>query len=214
LRTQASAQGLCFARVLRAFAHGLYWADVSATSEASAPTTRVLLTEEDLYAALPYDVRVQDKSPARLLTIMAAHAQYTKPVQRMEPAPPLEVAPAPSLPIEPVATIEVSTDELQEVLTPLVRDNRSLSGLAGPMQQALLRLIIDVLMKRLYQGQDRVSALYFKVRCAVIALLARWHRQHQSSQRVVNVAPGWSEERQDVVWRLTVGIPALARQAA
>ncbi len=48
LRTQASAQGLCFARVLRAFAHGLYWADVSATSEASAPTTRVLLTEEDL----------------------------------------------------------------------------------------------------------------------------------------------------------------------
>jgi hypothetical protein len=56
----------CYAQVLRTCGDGLYWADVAATPD-FVNTFRVILTEEDLYFALPYDVRVQGKSPAHIL---------------------------------------------------------------------------------------------------------------------------------------------------
>ena len=45
-------------------------------------TFRVILTEEDLYFALPYDVRVQGKSPSHILKMMTAHAREVRPVQQ------------------------------------------------------------------------------------------------------------------------------------
>ena len=62
LRKQASALGLCYARVLRSFADGLYWAEVASTPDL-VDAQRVLLTEEQLYHALPWDIRLQDRSP-------------------------------------------------------------------------------------------------------------------------------------------------------
>src|SRR5437667_3900788 len=57
---------LCYARVLRTCGDGLYWADVAATPD-FVNMLRVILTEEDLSFALPYDVRVQGKSSAQIL---------------------------------------------------------------------------------------------------------------------------------------------------
>src|SRR5215471_10769078 len=82
---------LCYARVLRTCGDGLYWADVAVTPDLGN-ALRVILTEEDLYFALPYDVRVQGKSSAHILKMMAAHAREVRPVQRVASEPPPEPA--------------------------------------------------------------------------------------------------------------------------
>src|SRR5260370_39166293 len=110
---------LCYARVLRTCGDGIYWADVAATSN-FVNAHRVILTEEDLYFALPYDVRVQGKSPAQILKMMAAHAREVRPAQRVEPAITLELAPV--LPLEPLSVVEVSSDELQEAIGSVTMD--------------------------------------------------------------------------------------------
>src|SRR5712692_1118652 len=85
----------CYARVIRACGDSrLYWADVAATPDFTN-TQRVILMEEDLYSALPYDVRVQGKSHTHILTMMAAHAREVRPVQRVAPASISDLAPAP-----------------------------------------------------------------------------------------------------------------------
>src|SRR6266568_8571405 len=125
LRKQASALGLCYARVLRSFADGLYWAEVAATPDL-VDAQRVLLTEEQLYHSLPWDIRLQDRQPETIRDLMFAHAQTVRPFQQrttLEQADTTSRAaaaltPAPVLPLEPFAdvTVEVTTSELQEAL--------------------------------------------------------------------------------------------------
>ena len=79
-----SQRMLCYARVLRTCGDGLYWVDVAATPD-FVNTHRVILTEEDLYFAVPFDVRVQGKGPAQILKMMAAHAREVRPEQRVAP---------------------------------------------------------------------------------------------------------------------------------
>ena len=81
------------------------------------------------------------------------------------------------------------------------------------LQQALLSAIIDTLMEQLYQAQEHTLALTLKARCALIAQIQRWHRQ-TCQERVVNAVARFSPERQQVVWRLTVGLPVSASLAA
>jgi len=237
LRKQASALGLCYARVLRSFADSLYWAEVATTPDL-VDARRVLLTEEQLYHALPWDVRLQDRQPSAIRDLMFAHAQTVQPIQRQTtpqihtaPVAIASLTPAPIVPLEPLAdaTVEVTTGELHEVLDPHSPDETSeslferITGKAKPlpfrqhvgsysMQQSLLRAMIDALMARLYQAQDHLAALSLKARCAILAQVQRWHRV--TRQRVVNAIPAWSEERQLVVWHLTVGVPVAARAAA
>ena len=112
---------LCYARVLKGCGDGLYWADIAATPDFTN-THRVILTEEDLSFALPYDVRVQGKSSAQILKMMAAHAHEVRPVQRVAPVVTPERTPAPVLPLEPLAVVEVSNDELQEAIGLVIMD--------------------------------------------------------------------------------------------
>src|SRR6266568_7654245 len=113
LRKQASILGLCYAHVLHSFADGLYWAEVASTPDL-VDAQRVLLTEEQLYHALPWDIRLQDRSPETLRDLMFAHAQIVRPVQRQttpqkDTAPVATVAltPAPIVPLEPLADTTV-----------------------------------------------------------------------------------------------------------
>lgn len=238
LRRSSSALGLCFARVLRSFADGLYWADVAATPDL-VDAQRVLFTEEHLYAALPWDIRLMDRCPGDIRKLLFAHAQDVQPapqqVTHLQDTDQLHaLTPAPIVPLEPLehAAVVVTTGELQEALggprsadgfqdthTGLFErignntkptDIKRIGSFA--MQQALLRAMIDTLMTLLYQAQDRVTALSLKTRCIVLAVLQRWHRLNR--QRVVNAVPIWSDERQSVVWQLTVGIPVHIRAAA
>lgn len=210
---------LCYAQVLRTCGDGLYWADVAATPD-FANTQRVILTEEHLYSALPYDVRVQGKSPAHILTMMASHACEVQPLPRVESASTPELVPAPVLPLEPLTVVEVSTDELQEAIGRVQMDtlkDTNQSKVARPigafrMQQAFLRIILDALMTRLYWGQGQAHGTAIKAQCATISSLQRWHRH--SRQRCVNALPVWDEEQRAVVWHLTAGEPAAEALAA
>lgn len=234
LRKEASALGLCFAHVLRPFADGLYWALVAATPDL-VDAQRVVLTEEQLNHALPWDVRVVDREPDAIRLLMFAHAQAVRPVQRLETSVQTATAsrasavltPATVLPLEPVqgAVVEVTTSHLQEVLDPYspneadkcISKNKKRSPLrlsigSFRMQQALLRVMIDALMAQLYQAQDHLAALSLKAHCILLAQLQCWHRT--SRQPIVNAVAVWNGERQRVVWQLTVGVPLAAYAAA
>ncbi len=237
LRKQASALGLCYARVLRSFADGLYWAEVASTPDL-VDAQCVLLTEEQLYHALPWDIRLQDRRPETIRDLMFAHAQTVQPIQR-QTNPQKQTAPvaiavltrAPIVPLEPLAdaTVEVTTSELQAALDPhspheaseslfelTTRKVKRLPFLqrvgSFTMQQAFLRVMIDALMAQLYQTQGHLAALSLKARCTLLAQIQRWHRLNR--QRVVNTIPAWSEERRRVVWHLTIGVPVAALAAA
>jgi hypothetical protein len=231
LRQSASVLGLCFARVLRACADGLYWADVAATPDL-LDAQRVLLTEEQLYHALPWDIRLVEKCPGDIRDLLFAHAQEVQPAQRqaIDQVPVLTLVPI--VPLEPLeeAAVVVTVGELQEALDPHASERdrsddpddslferitrkprRSPSNCprvgSFAMQQAFLRTMIDAFMTRLYQVQDQATALLLKARCGVLALLQRWHRL--TRQRIVNAVPVWSEEQHSVVWQLTVGVPLM-----
>jgi hypothetical protein len=212
----------CYARVLRTCGDGLYWADVAANPD-FVNTFRVILTEEDLYFALPYDVRVQDKSPAQILNRMAAHAREVRPAQRVAPIVTPERTPAPLLPLKPLAVVEVSNDQLQEAIglvtmdthkdTNQLRVSRPISPVC--LQQAFLRVIIDALMTQLYWSQwaqEPARTSTIRTQCASVSYLQRWQRQ--SRQRIVNALPVWNDKQHAVVWQLTVGDPLTARAAA
>ncbi len=210
---------LCYAQVLRTCGDGLYWADVAATPD-FANTQRVILTEEHLYYALPYDVRVQGKSPLRILTMMVSHAREVRPLPRVESASTPERVPSPVLPLEPLAVVEVSSAELQEAIGPVQMDtlkDTNQSKVCRPigafrMQQAFLQIIIDTLMTQLYWAHGPVHSDAIRTQCATISSLQRWHRH--SRQRCVNALPVWDDKQQAVVWQLTVGDPVAAALAA
>jgi hypothetical protein len=213
---------LCYARVLKGCGDGLYWADIAATPDCTN-THRVILTEEDLSLALPYDVRVQGKSPSQILKMMAAHVRAVRPVQRVAPVVTPERTPAPVLPLEPLAVVEVSNEVLQVAIGLVTMDTHKdtnqprVSRPVGScwIQQAFLRVIIDALMTQLYwsrwvQESARVSTI--RTQCAIVSSLQRWQRH--SRQRCVNAVPVWSEEQHEVLWQLTVGNPLAALAAA
>jgi hypothetical protein len=212
----------CYARVLRTCGDGLYWADVAATPD-FVNTFRVILTEEYLYFALPYDVRVQGKSPAQILNSMTIHAREVRPAQRVAPEPKLELSPAPVVPLEPLAVVEVSNEALREAIGLVTMDTnkdtnqRRVSRPIGSfwMQQAFLRVIIDALMTQLYWSrwaQESAVASTIRAQCATVSSLQRWQRQ--SRQRCVNAVPVWSNEQHAVMWQLTVGDPFATLAAA
>ncbi|MBV9709086.1 MAG: hypothetical protein JO125_16955 [Chloroflexi bacterium] len=193
-------QLVCYARVLKVCGDGLYWAEVASTPELADPH-RVVLSEEDLYFALPYDVRVQGTSPAHLLMMMHAHRHAVRPTPRVEPTPER----TPIVPLEPLATVEVSTDALQEALGLRKQDRhkdtkqctvrRPISVVR--MQQAFLHVMLEALLA---QEQTRTTMMH----SAEIACVQRWHQERR--QRCVNAVPLCREGR--VVWQLTVGIAA------
>ena len=208
----------CYARVVRTCGDGLYWADVAAEPDL-VNAFRVILTEENLYFALPYDVRVQVKSPSLILKMMTAHAREVRPVQRVAPEPP----PAPALPLEPLAVVEVSNEDLQAAIGTVAKDthkdtnhlkvSRPISS--SRLQQAFLRIIIDALMTQLYWSQlvhESVHTSTIRTQCATVSSLQRWQRH--SRQRCVNAVPVWSTEQHTLVWQLTVGDPSAVLIAA
>ncbi len=212
----------CYARVLRTCGNGLYWADVAATPD-FVNSFRVILTEEDLYFALPYDERVEGKSPAHILNRMAIHAHEVRPAQRVAPEPTPELALAPVLPLESLVVVEVSTDELQEAIglvtidalreTNKSRVSRPISPVC--LQQAFVRVIIDALMTQLcwsQWAQEPARTSTIRTQCATVSYLQRWQRQ--SRQRIVNALPVWNDKQHAVVWQLIVGDPLTARAAA
>ena len=212
LRTLASTDGLSFCNVLRMIAPGLYWADVAATPADLCHAYRVVLTEEHLRYALPWDCRMKGTPPGRIRAILKERGEALQPARQREPQ---EVAarPEPSsedVMLRVVGWQTISMDELHEAIEANGLESRHLNTVA--VQQTLLSAVIDALMRQLYAGCSHARALLLKARITLIAALQRWQRQ--SRQMVVKATPMWSEQRQQPVCRILVGLPELAPLAA
>jgi len=229
LRTDASQDGLSYLYVSHQLEDKLYLAHVAASPDHAAKGYTILLNEQQLYSALPWDRRLsqfleenedQHPQPGRILALLRACAAEVQPLVKLPT--PAETATRPQ-PVPPTAvafeakhaqTLEICAEDLQEVLglspTDIAKDTSShiTQKSTYRMQQALLRAAIDTLMRQLYQGQERAYALTLKAKCALVARVQRWHRQ--SRQQVVNAALVFDGQKQRMTWQLTIGIPSSA----
>src|SRR5581483_2943909 len=154
LRSDASCNGLSYIQVIRALEDHVYMARVAASPEGISHGYTVLLTEQQLYASLPWEERLewedhvctQRRSPDAILALQDA--------------------------------IKMVTHQGKNVDQKLRRTSSFL------LQQALLSAAIDTLMSQLYQTQEQVHALTIKARCALLAQLQRWHRHSQHERLV------------------------------
>ncbi len=228
LRADASHDGLSYIQVTRMLEDGVYLTHVAASPNRAAKGYTVLLSEQQLYFALPWDHRLsqfleskedQPPQPGRILALLRACAAEVQPLVKL-PAP-AETATRPQpIPTTAVAfeakqaqTLEVCAEDLQEALGLASADTAKdtathiVQKSTYHMQQAFLRAAIDALMTQLYQGQERAHALIIHAKCALIARVQRWHRQ--TRQQVVNAALAFDGQRQRVTWQLTIGVPTV-----
>lgn len=236
LRQTASALGLCFARVLRSITEGLYWADVAPTPDL-VDAQRVMLTEEQLYPALPWDVRLVDRHSGDIRKLLSAHAQAVQPAQPLtEDAQPQEgeqlhaLTPAPIVPLQPLdeAAVIVTASELQEAFDPRSPDDDDafpgadlLKQFSKKMSKPLRNSVKHIGSYAMQQAFLRamidtlMSRLYhaqdsvtaLRLKARCAVLAVLQRWQRLTRQRVVNVVPTWNEQRQRVEWQLTVGVP-------
>ncbi len=221
LRADASRDGLTFLQVRRQVEDDLYLARVAASPDQVAQGYTVLLSEQDLYYAHPYDARLawedhlhtRKRDPQAILALLRAHAREVRPLCReaacsAAPVPALEGA------LTPLETVEVSTQEVRAALRQVTQDEPA-AALQAPhntqyyVQQALFQAMLDRLMQQLYQTEEQAQALLLKARCALLAQLQRWHRTTRAFH-MIHVAPSFSPEQRQMLWRLTVGVPEVA----
>src|SRR5450755_1097616 len=159
LRMDASRDGLSFIRVHRMLDEGLYVARVAASPDRVAYGYTVLLTEQQLYSALPWDHRLewedhdctQKRDPESILTLLRACAAEVRPLVKISPSEaallPQPVPAAIEVAFEgrSVQTVEISAEDLQDALglAPLntAKDTAIHIGQKGTyrMQQAFLQ---------------------------------------------------------------------------
>jgi len=228
LRADASHDGLSYIQVTCMLEDGVYLAHVAASPDRAARGYTILLSEQQLYSALPWDHRLsrfletkedQSPQPGRILALLRACAAEVQPLVKL-PAVSETVTPPQAIPAAAVAfeakhaqTLEICAEDLQEVLglspTDIAKDTSShiTQKSTYRMQQAFLRAAIDTLMMQLYQGQERAYALTLKAKCALVARVQRWHRQ--TRQQVVNAALAFDGQKQRMTWQLTIGVPTV-----
>ncbi len=86
LRADASRDGLCFVRVIRSLEHGTYLVRVAADPDLLTRNQgyTVLLSEEQLACALPWDCRLQGEPPERLFRFLCASCAWHHPPRQQE----------------------------------------------------------------------------------------------------------------------------------
>ncbi len=227
LRTDASHEGLSYLQVSYQLSESMYVCRVAASPDRAATGYTVLLTEQQLYFALPWDQRLewedhlctQKRCPQSILALLRASAAEVQPLTKRILAHTEAVAPPlPGTALTPLDTVEVSQEDVQDAIALVTKQGKNIDPQHRrtnqfQLQQALLSAMLDALMEQLYHTQERTLARTLKARCALLAQIQRWHRQsHQ--ERLVNAVARFSPERQQVIWRLTVGLPVSASLAA
>lgn len=216
LREEASRDGLCFLQVLRYIPNArLYVARVAAEPDkVKERPFQVFITEEQLTFTLPWDCRLEEKSPERILAILNTHAKEAQTPERDAPAPPPTLHPERIVLLTPLEeeTLIVETGDLQEVIDSITGNAKFVS--TGRMQQGLLRAVIVNLKCKmlLVKFKDQTAYLALKEHLRLVIRILRWQRR--SHQRVVNAYPKLAAKGSGVVWRLIVGCPDRAILAA
>jgi hypothetical protein len=218
LRTDASKDQLSYIQVSRMMEESLYLARVASAPENVANGYTVLLNEQQLFFALPWDARLQGKPAECILRQLHAHALELQPhmqnvltLERYVDGAHQEVQ------LLPLDTVEVSVEALQDAIIPIRTHTKNAirSGRSNlfSVQQALLRAMVDVLMEQLYQGQAKADALTLKQRCVRLLQVQQLHRRTRRG-RPVNAVPHFSATQHEMMWQLTVSLPATHSLAA
>ncbi len=121
-------------------------------------------TEEDLFAALPFDCRMR-KRPSEILAILRAHAARIRPLAPTEPAPGQRLHPASELPLEPLRHLEtvatvVTTDLQQELGAEARCEAKQQVAYEQAVQQSVGRGVYKrqtLLLQQLIEQQPPVS---------------------------------------------------------
>ena len=198
---------LCYARVLSPCGDGLYWATVAATLDFSH-AVRIILTEENLYAAIPYDIRVQGKCSSDIIKLMAVHARHVRPAQRIPsaqtseqtaPVQPQQAREEPTL--IPLPEIFVSTQSVEEARA----ETPELSGVGIPSyptawaRMVWLRAALAMVRRQAQHARhafNKLDVLLDKVLDA----------QRDLRQSLVSASPVHVGDRL-VGWRLQIALP-------
>jgi len=215
LQTVASADGLCYASVLRSFGEGLYWAQVASHPDLLCTEEYlVVLTEDHLTNALPWDCRLQGQSPERIRAILHAHAAKLLPLcQNVMTVSELKktsgAVPAHPVLLQPLREeIAITAAEMEEILH-AAAEGMVGTGCRSPILQriqlGLLSVILRAIHLRLQRAFSEVQRVILQTRCRLVTQVQQWYQR--THQRVVNVHYAWSEERREVLWYLTVGVP-------
>jgi len=213
LRADASEDRLSYIQVSRMVEESLYLARVASAPENVANGYTVLLNEQQLCFALPWDVRLQRKPIESILRQLQAHALELQPHMQNIFAGGAQLEAS----LIPMDRIEVSVEDLQDAIMPVrIQHKDSVGNGCGKLfhlQQAFLRVMVDALMDQLYQGQTQASALTLKRRCVRLLEIQHLHR-HKRRGQLVNAVPCFSATRHQMMWQLTVGMPATYSLAA
>ena len=187
LREEASCNGLCFLQVLRYLPNArLYTARVAADpSRVKDQPFEIFCTEEQLAGALPWDCRLEGKSPERILAILKVHAKDGQALQQDAPAPPPQLHPESIVPLTPFVeeTFIVETGDLQEAIGSMAVDQCGETNDArlvntSRMQRGLLRAVIANLMLKmlLVRYKDQTAYLALKEHLGLVVRILRWQR--------------------------------------
>jgi hypothetical protein len=215
LRALASADGLCYASVLRSFGEGLYWAQVASHPDLLCTQEYlVVLSEGHLSYALPWDCRLQGLSPERIRAFLHAHASKLQPLcQTMktisEPEKTSGAVPPHHVLLQPLSEEITITEASMKDILHTAAEGMVGTGCRSPILQriqlGLLSVILRFLRLRLQQAFSEAQRGILQTRYILVTQVQQWcQRTHQ---RVVNVHSAWCEERRQVLWYLTVGVP-------
>jgi hypothetical protein len=222
LRADASQDNLTWVSVKYQIEDNLYVARVAASPAlvANGNGYTVILSEQQLWSAMVWDARLEwedhlhtrKRRPEAILALLRTHAREVRPLRR-ETAPELLPVPVHAAALTPLEMVEVSTQEVRAAFKQITQDEppvptQEQHNMQYIMQQALFQAMIDRLMGQLYQTQEQAQALLIKARCGLLAQLQRWHRTTRS-RCIIHVARHFSEERHELMWRLTAGLPDL-----
>ncbi len=203
LQAIASADGLCYASVLRSFGEGLYWVQVASHPDLLCTQGYlVVLTEEHLTYALPWDCRLQEQSPERICAILHAHAAMLQPLcQKVgavsEPKTTSGVVPPHHVLLQPMdEEVVVTTAALQEVIDATAEGMISpgrMSPILQRIQHGLLSVTLRAIRIRLQRASSEVQRAFLQTKYILVRQVRQWHRR--THQRVVNAHYAWCEER-------------------
>jgi hypothetical protein len=212
LRRDASNDGLSFVWVSRTFHDGTYLARVAASAQAvrTAGFT-VILSEEQLYSALPYDCTTSGKTHEEVRTLLRSHADTVRPLSKHDGELPPSQHREPNAPLTLVESVSIPEQELRESMQTACAST-SIAGVDPfQMQQALLRVMLDTLMGQLHSGLETTQAQLVQARCHLIAVAQRLHRH--TRQQLVHARARYDAQQGCMVWNLSLGMPLAALPA-
>jgi hypothetical protein len=211
LRADASIDGLTFVQISRTLQDGTYLARVAASEKHVTTGYTVILGEEQLYFALPYDQTTSlvcsDAKRHRaeeVRTLLRSHAAEVRPLVKVEP----HLQHEPAVPLTLTDTVMISEKALWETMEKVCPTSDLAQARPFQIQQALLCAMLDTLMSQMYSGLEKTQAQILQARCHLVMLAQRIHRQ--TRQQLVQAQPRYDTGQRCMFWKLSLGMPLSA----